>query len=175
MSPGIYLLLTPFAVKSKHYPNWGWQWGKQHNGCMWPHILYRTAILYEMVISWGKVRLMVWANLKTAWVWVLNIEFVWRWCETLLCLMISYHFTVNLSSGKGIRYSQNLYSLVIYLWVYCKWCIIVFLIVLIKGQRLYNVGGTRWRSWAQLVEALRCKPEGPGFNSGWCHWIFSMT
>jgi hypothetical protein len=28
---------------------------------------------------------------------------------------------------------------------------------------------------AQLVEALRYKPEGPGFDSPWCHWIFSLT
>ena len=25
---------------------------------------------------------------------------------------------------------------------------------------------------AQLVEALRYKPEGRGFASRWCHWIF---
>jgi hypothetical protein len=25
---------------------------------------------------------------------------------------------------------------------------------------------------AQLVEALRYKPEGRGFVSRWCHWIF---
>jgi hypothetical protein len=25
---------------------------------------------------------------------------------------------------------------------------------------------------AQLVEALRYKPEGRGFDSGWCQWIF---
>jgi hypothetical protein len=25
---------------------------------------------------------------------------------------------------------------------------------------------------AQLVEALRYKPEGRGFNSRWCHWNF---
>jgi len=25
---------------------------------------------------------------------------------------------------------------------------------------------------AQLVEALRYKPEGRGFDSRWCHWIF---
>jgi len=24
----------------------------------------------------------------------------------------------------------------------------------------------------QLVEALRYKPEGRGFDSRWCHWIF---
>ena len=34
-----------------------------------------------------------------------------------------------------------------------------------------NKWGTRWR----LVEALRYKPEGRGFDSRWCHWIFSLT
>ena len=28
---------------------------------------------------------------------------------------------------------------------------------------------------AQLVEALRYKPEGHGFNSRWCHWNFILT
>jgi hypothetical protein len=28
---------------------------------------------------------------------------------------------------------------------------------------------------AQLVVALRYKLEGRGFNSRWCHWIFSLT
>ena len=28
---------------------------------------------------------------------------------------------------------------------------------------------------AQLVEALRYKPEGRGFDSRWCHWNFSST
>jgi len=28
---------------------------------------------------------------------------------------------------------------------------------------------------AQLVEALRYKPEGCGFNSQWCNWNFSLT
>jgi hypothetical protein len=28
---------------------------------------------------------------------------------------------------------------------------------------------------AQLVEALRYKPEGGGFDSRWCHWNFSLT
>jgi hypothetical protein len=35
-----------------------------------------------------------------------------------------------------------------------------------------NVGGY---AVAQLVEALRYKPEGRGFDSRWCHWIFSLT
>jgi hypothetical protein len=28
---------------------------------------------------------------------------------------------------------------------------------------------------AQLVEALRYKPEGRGFASRWCHWNISLT
>jgi hypothetical protein len=28
---------------------------------------------------------------------------------------------------------------------------------------------------AQLVEALRYKPEGRVFDSRWCHWIFLLT
>jgi hypothetical protein len=28
---------------------------------------------------------------------------------------------------------------------------------------------------AQLVVALRYKPEVRGFDSGWCHWNFSLT
>ena len=28
---------------------------------------------------------------------------------------------------------------------------------------------------AQLVEALRYKPEGREFDSRWCHWNFSLT
>jgi len=28
---------------------------------------------------------------------------------------------------------------------------------------------------AQLVEALRYKSEGHGFDSRWCHWIFALT
>jgi hypothetical protein len=28
---------------------------------------------------------------------------------------------------------------------------------------------------AQLVVALRYKPEGRGFDSRWCHWNFSLT
>jgi hypothetical protein len=27
---------------------------------------------------------------------------------------------------------------------------------------------------AQLVEALRYKPEGRGFDSRWCYWDFSL-
>ena len=33
----------------------------------------------------------------------------------------------------------------------------------------------RGRAVAQLVEALRYKPEGRGFDFRWCHWNFSLT
>ena len=33
----------------------------------------------------------------------------------------------------------------------------------------------RGHAVAQLVEALRYKPEGRGFDSRWCHWNFSLT
>ena len=36
----------------------------------------------------------------------------------------------------------------------------------------YNTFIRRGQAVAQLVEALRYKPEGRGFDSRWCHWIF---
>jgi len=37
---------------------------------------------------------------------------------------------------------------------------------------LYNLLGY---TVVQLVEALRYKSEGHGFDSRWCHWYFSLT
>jgi hypothetical protein len=34
--------------------------------------------------------------------------------------------------------------------------------------------GKWWHAVAQLVEALRYKPEDQGFNSRWFHWNFSL-
>jgi hypothetical protein len=136
MSRGINLLLIPFAVKCKHHTKWGVTPGEQHTYCLYV-ITFHTE-LQSCVKWWGEVTVMGRANLKTACMWFLNIFFVWRLCETLHCLMI-YHFTVNLSSGKYIHYARNLYSLGIYLWVYYTWCIIMFLIMLIKWQRLCNI------------------------------------
>jgi len=28
---------------------------------------------------------------------------------------------------------------------------------------------------AQMLEVLRYKPDGHGFDSWWCHWKFSLT
>ena len=33
----------------------------------------------------------------------------------------------------------------------------------------------RGHAVAHLIEAMRYKPEGGGFNSRWCHWNFSLT
>jgi len=35
--------------------------------------------------------------------------------------------------------------------------------------------GAMGHAVAHLVEALRYKPEGRGFDSRWCHWNFSLT
>ena len=32
-----------------------------------------------------------------------------------------------------------------------------------------------WHAVAHLIEALRYKPAGRGFDSRWCHWNFSLT
>ena len=39
----------------------------------------------------------------------------------------------------------------------------------------YIYSPTRYTAVAQLVEALRYKSEGRGFDSRWCHWNFSLT
>ena len=41
-----------------------------------------------------------------------------------------------------------------------------------SARHYYKCGG---HAVAQLVEALRYKSEGHGFDSRWCHWNFSLT
>jgi hypothetical protein len=38
-----------------------------------------------------------------------------------------------------------------------------------------GIQNTLWHAVAQLVEALRNKPEGRGFDFPWCYWNFSLT
>jgi hypothetical protein len=47
----------------------------------------------------------------------------------------------------------------------------IFLDLYQKSHSETKVGHTV----AQLVEALRYKPEGRGFDSRWYHWHFSLT
>jgi hypothetical protein len=44
-------------------------------------------------------------------------------------------------------------------------------------MEMQNVLHTVWRTLlvAQLVEALRYKPEGGGFDFRWCLWNFPLT
>jgi hypothetical protein len=44
-----------------------------------------------------------------------------------------------------------------------------------RSGLFHKVPNFRRRAVAQLVEALRYKPERHGFDSRWCHWNFSMT
>ena len=50
--------------------------------------------------------------------------------------------------------------------------------ILIGGGVLFNIiieFGIPGHAVAQLVEAVRYKPEGRGFDSRWCQWNFSLT
>jgi hypothetical protein len=47
------------------------------------------------------------------------------------------------------------------------------LAILLNVSRQYNE--SRGRAVAQLVEAVRYKPEVRGFHSRCCHWNFSLT
>jgi hypothetical protein len=47
-----------------------------------------------------------------------------------------------------------------------------FLTFILKLCMMINFGV---HAMALLVEALRYKPEGRGFDSRWCHWNFSLT
>ena len=38
-----------------------------------------------------------------------------------------------------------------------------------------SIWAMRGHAVTQLVDALRYKPEGRGFDSRWCHWNFSLT
>jgi len=52
-------------------------------------------------------------------------------------------------------------------------CVFVYMLFVIQvpiTQQLFFLRGTLLV--AQLVEALRYKPEGSGFDSRWYHWIF---
>jgi hypothetical protein len=49
----------------------------------------------------------------------------------------------------------------------------------VDGRKILKMDFTviEWEVYVvtQLVEVLRYKPEGSGFDSRWCHWIFSLT
>jgi hypothetical protein len=58
--------------------------------------------------------------------------------------------------------------------------IIIIIIINFLSRRNYTEMFICCTSWmghavAQLVEALRYKPDRRGFDSRWCHWNFSLT
>jgi hypothetical protein len=60
--------------------------------------------------------------------------------------------------------------LLLYFSVFKMKVIVVFAFVLLNAKLLRGT-----LLVAQLVEALRYKPEVRGFDSRWCHWNFSLT
>ena len=55
-------------------------------------------------------------------------------------------------------------------------CLMVLNIsLLIRRYNLQNLCVGVGTAVAELVEALRYKSEGRGFDSRWCHWNFSLT
>ena len=53
------------------------------------------------------------------------------------------------------------------------------IIVVFFNSDKVELGDVMWsimeHAVAQLVEALRYKPEGRGVDSRWCHWNFKLT
>jgi len=50
-----------------------------------------------------------------------------------------------------------------------------FTVTFMLMRHYLALDSTYSRGVVQFVEALRCKPEGRGFDSRWCHWNFSLT
>jgi len=66
---------------------------------------------------------------------------------------------------KGALYLYLLYNVI---------CFVRYEFHLFLAE-LHDQLATLGHAVAQLVEALLYKPEGRGFDSRWCHWIFSLT
>jgi len=66
-----------------------------------------------------------------------------------------------------ITTTVSLYNLHCYMFRHCLAIIKQF-----TANDLLSWGRGGVHAVTQLVEALRYKPEGRGFNSRWCHWNF---
>ena len=91
-------------------------------------------------------------------------------------LLIIMHCNVNAfkpigSSGNFMHYkaehANKLRSANLRFFTDLKKIISLYSILFPKQDARYAV--------AQLVDALRYKPEGRRFDSRWCHWNFSLT
>jgi hypothetical protein len=60
---------------------------------------------------------------------------------------------------------ESIVTIVIRLWVVQFLC---------EQENFLFFRSSFWYAVVQLVEALRCKPEGRGFVSRWVHWDFSL-
>ena len=84
-----------------------------------------------------------------------------RQVKTLICIILRF-FTVAISVPVDV---QTKCLIVAYIYRGCQKMYTHF------KRLLYRFG----TAVAQLVEALRYKSEGRGFDSRWCHWNFSLT
>ena len=72
---------------------------------------------------------------------------------------------------KHVNYHLGLMLFPRYIEVITTECTVHFMNCSFSHSFIYTGG----HAVAQLVEALRYKPEGCGFDSRWCHWNFSLT
>jgi len=59
--------------------------------------------------------------------------------------------------------------------VYVCVCICMYVCMYLRALCMYVFMYIVGHAVVQLVEALRYKPEGLGFDSRWCHCNFSLT
>ena len=112
----------------------------------------------------------IWCLAKNCcWVWVKCASALW-WiflapdCHVILCLWRYASQGLLRISNKNAGYRVALQTVRT-----------VYNTVLIEKSDKYHLYLVTGVAVAQLVEALRYKAEGRGFESRWCHGIFSLT
>jgi len=84
-----------------------------------------------------------------------------RKCSEVLRLFRFFEMGVEIASMKKLKLHPSISSggrMLIFTFLYR---------IIMEGEGLHAV--------APLVEALRYKSEGRGFDSRWCYWNFSLT
>jgi len=77
--------------------------------------------------------------------------------------LLSLHGCISFRVSFAVPYSCLLFSICV-AYAEAGLLVLMYLICSLWGNTV-----------AQLVEALRYKSEGRGFDSRWCHWNFSLT
>ena len=89
-----------------------------------------------------------------------------------VCVCVCLYARMEKSRAPGRR-GNELYTVASDIAVSSLWCLFLGIRLTPRSLRwlldFCYIGG---HAVAQLVEALRYKPEGRGFDSRWCHWIF---